>query len=82
MGVPKAATVADRISQSHQGGGSVSSIPHYVSVDFADAIQVVLYVMCGIMAAAGVIALFGLRRGRQETVPLDDEPVPAEAAPG
>ena len=38
-------------------------IPHYVSVDFAHATQVVLYVMCGIMAAAGVIALFGLHAG-------------------
>ena len=53
MGVPHAATVADRISQSQQGSGSVTSIPHYVSVDFAHATQVVLYVMCGIMAVAG-----------------------------
>ena len=28
--------------------------------------QAVLYVMCGIMAFAGLVALFGLRRGRQE----------------
>ena len=35
MGVPHAATVADRISQSQQGSGSVATIPHYVSVDFA-----------------------------------------------
>jgi type IV secretory pathway VirB2 component (pilin) len=80
MGVPHAATVADRISQSQQGSGPVSSIPHYVSVDFAHATQVVLYVMCGIMAAAGVIALFGLQRGRQETVPPDAEPVPEAAS--
>jgi EmrB/QacA subfamily drug resistance transporter len=80
MGVSHAAAVADRISQSQQGSGSVSSIPHYVSVDFAHATQVVLYAMCGIMAAAGVIALFGLQRGRQETVPLEAEPVPTDAA--
>ena len=71
MGVPHAATVADRIAQSQQGSGSVATIPHYVSVDFAHATQTVLYVMCGIMAFAGVVALVGLQRGRQETVPLD-----------
>ncbi len=69
--VPNAAAVANRITQS-QGGGSVSKIPHYVSVDFAHATQTVLYVMCGIMAFAGVVALLGLQRGRQEVVPLDD----------
>jgi hypothetical protein len=63
--VPHAAQVAARISQT-QGGHSVSSIPHYYSLDFAHATQAVLYVMCGIMAFAGVVALFGLQRGRQE----------------
>jgi EmrB/QacA subfamily drug resistance transporter len=65
QGVPQAAQVASRISQS-QGGHSVSSIPRYYSVDFAYATQSVLYVMCGIMAFAGVVALLGLRRGLQE----------------
>ena len=50
----------NRIAQSRQGGGSVSSIPHYVSVDFAHATETVLYVMCGIMAFAGLVALRGL----------------------
>ncbi len=66
MGVPNAATEANRITQSQQGHGSVTSIPHFVSLDFAHATQAVLYVMCGIMAFAGVVALFGLQRGRQE----------------
>jgi hypothetical protein len=44
----------------------VSSIPHYYSLDFADATQSVLYVMCGIMGFAGMVALLGLRRGLQE----------------
>jgi hypothetical protein len=44
----------------------VSSIPHFYSLDFAYATQSVLYVMCGIMAAAGLVALFGLRSGLQE----------------
>jgi EmrB/QacA subfamily drug resistance transporter len=63
--VPHAAQVAARFSQS-QGGVSVHSIPGYVSLDFAHATQAVLYVMAGIMAFAGVVALVGLERGLQE----------------
>jgi EmrB/QacA subfamily drug resistance transporter len=70
LGDPHAAADAARVTQSHDG--SVASIPHYVSLDFAHATQTVLYVICGIMAAAGVVALFGLRRGRQE-LPTGDE---------
>ena len=47
----------------------MASIPHYVSLDFAHATEAVLFVMCGIMALAGLIAVIGLERGRQETVP-------------
>ena len=79
MGDPHAAAEANRITQSQQGNGSVASIPHFVSVDFAHATQTVLYVMCGIMAFAGVVALFGLARGRQEVVPVDEEPAVAPA---
>ena len=68
--VPDAARVAAQFSQS-SGSGSVGSIPSFVSVDFAHATQAVLYVMCGIMAFAGVVALAGLERGLQEA------PVPA-----
>jgi len=71
MGDPNAVNEANRITQSQQGSRSVASIPHFVSLDFARATQVVLYVMCGIMALAGVVALLGLRRGRQEVVPVD-----------
>jgi EmrB/QacA subfamily drug resistance transporter len=70
-GDPHAATTAASIAQSHQGNGSVASIPHYVSLDFAHATEAVLYVMCGIMAIAGLVALLGLERGRQETAPGD-----------
>jgi EmrB/QacA subfamily drug resistance transporter len=77
MGDPRAAADAARVTQSH-GGGSVASIPHYVSLDFAQATQTVLYVICGIMAAAAAVALFGLRRGRQE-MPTDVEAVDAAA---
>ena len=61
------------------GHGSVASIPHFVSLDFAHATQAVLYVMCGIMAFAGLVALFGLQRGRQEVAPVEDGAVPAPA---
>jgi hypothetical protein len=46
-------------------------------VDFAHATATVLYVMCGIMALAGVVALFGLQRGRQEIAPAEGDSVPA-----
>ena len=68
-GDPHPASTAAAITQSQQGRGSVASIPHYVSLDFAHATEAVLFVMCGIMALAGLIALIGLERGRQETVP-------------
>jgi hypothetical protein len=78
--VPHAAQVARQISEASQseGGGKVSSIPHFVSVDFAHATQSVLYVMCGIMAFAGLIALFGLQRGLQEAPPA----ATVDVAPG
>jgi EmrB/QacA subfamily drug resistance transporter len=79
MGEPNAAAEANRLTQSQHGGGSVSSIPHFVSADFAHATQTVLYVMCGIMAFAGLVALLGLQRGRQEIAPVDPAAVPAPA---
>jgi EmrB/QacA subfamily drug resistance transporter len=72
--VPNAASVAAQLAQSHSG--SVASIPHFVSLDFAHATSTVLYVMCGIMAFTGVVAFFGLERGRQEVADLE---VPASA---
>ncbi len=72
QGAPKA--VADKtaasIAQAGQASGSASTtIPHFVSVDFAHATQVVLYCMCAIMAAAALIALRGLQRGVQQDIP-------------
>jgi EmrB/QacA subfamily drug resistance transporter len=63
--VPHAALVAARDSQS-QGGTSTAHIPQFFRLDFAHAVQSVLYVMGGFMALAGVVALFGLQRGLQE----------------
>ena len=82
MGDPHAAAEASKITQSQQGSGSVSSIPHFVSLNFAQATEVVLYVMCGIMGFAALVAFFGLQRGRQEVAPVEDGIVPAPAAPG
>src|SRR6202789_604433 len=66
--VPHAAHVAAQFSQSG-GDRSVSSIPHYVSLDFAYAPQTVLYVMCGIMGFAGLVAFVALKRGLQGAAP-------------
>jgi EmrB/QacA subfamily drug resistance transporter len=74
-----AVTEAHRISQSQQGSGSVSSIPHFVSLAFAQSTETVLYVMCGIMALAAVVALVGLQRGRQEMVVVEDGASPSPA---
>ena len=79
QGVPsgRAHSEASSISQSHGGGGSAASIPHFVRLDFAYATRSVLHVMAAIMAAAAVVAIFGLRAGAQEEV---EEP--PEAAEG
>jgi EmrB/QacA subfamily drug resistance transporter len=81
-GVPEssASHLANTISQS-KGTANVPAsllqtplgerIHAAAQAGFADATQVVLYVMCGIMAAAGAVALFGLRRGLQEAT--DDQ---------
>jgi hypothetical protein len=80
--IPNAAAQANTYAQSQGGSGSPSSIPHFVSLDFAHATESVLYVMCGIMAVAAVVALFGLQRGRQEVAPVEDGIVPEPAASG
>jgi EmrB/QacA subfamily drug resistance transporter len=67
QGVPHAAALAAKFSQSQgTSRNSVSSIPHYVSLDFAHATQTVLQVMSGVMALAFVVAILGLQRGVQE----------------
>jgi hypothetical protein len=70
QGVPRAAASkeATTISQAGQGSGSgsISSIPHFVSLDFAYATRTVLLTMAIIMWVAAVVAFVGLKRGRQE----------------
>jgi EmrB/QacA subfamily drug resistance transporter len=71
LGLPpgRAAAEAATLAQSHGSGStSVASIPHFFRVDFAQSTQTVLYVMAGIMAAAAVVALVGLRFGVQQDV--------------
>ncbi len=68
LGVPsgRASAEASGLSQSRGGSGSVSSIPHFVRLDFAYATRTVLSVMAGVMAAAAIVALFGLRAEVQQ----------------
>jgi hypothetical protein len=60
-------TQAAGISQ-FQGGStrSTSSIPHFIRLDFAYASRSVFYAMAIFMAVAAIVALVGLRSGRQE----------------
>ena len=62
----QAAAEASKIAEHQGGSGSVATIPHFVRMDFAYASQTVFYVMAGLMAAAGVVAVLGLRPGRQQ----------------
>ena len=68
FGLPRARASADAatLSQSHGGSGTSVSVPHFFQVDFAQSTQTVLYIMAGIMAAAAVVALVGLRFGLQQ----------------
>ena len=61
----QAATEASRIAEHQGGNGTVASIPHFVRLDFAYATQTVFYVMAGIMGVAALVAMLGLRAGRQ-----------------
>ena len=44
----------------------MASIPRFFRLDFAQSTQTVLYVMGGIMAAAAIVAIVGLRAGLQQ----------------
>jgi MFS family permease len=71
QGVPpaRAHRIASQYAQLRGGsGGSGGAIPHFIRLDFAYATRSVLFVMAGIMLAAAVVALIGLRAGAQEEV--------------
>jgi EmrB/QacA subfamily drug resistance transporter len=79
QGVPhsQAVSTATEISKLQGGAGSsTDKIPLFVRQDFASATKAVLEVMAGIMAAAAVVAIVGLRRGVQQD--LGAEAVSAE----
>jgi MFS family permease len=82
QGVPaaQAQAAASKFSTSGSGSGSLSAIPHYFKVDFAQSTQTVLYVMAGIMAVAAIIGVIGLRAGVQETEPAAADREGAEAS--
>jgi EmrB/QacA subfamily drug resistance transporter len=60
-----AAAQASQIAQS-RSDEATSAIPHFIRLDFAYAMQSVLYAMAAIMAVAAVIAFVGLTRGVQQ----------------
>jgi hypothetical protein len=73
-GLPRAAAAAEasNISQLKGGSGNVAAIPQFIRADFAGAIRDILYVMAAIMAVAALVALRGLKWGRQEAPPAAD----------
>jgi EmrB/QacA subfamily drug resistance transporter len=62
---PAQARSAARTIAQQAGGSShhAGAIPLYIRTDFADATQVVLYVMAGVMGAAALVGLRGLPGG-------------------
>ena len=68
-GVPaaRAAQEAAGISQFKGGGAQgAASVPHFIRLDFAEASRSVFYAMAVFMAVAAIVALAGLRGGRQQ----------------
>jgi EmrB/QacA subfamily drug resistance transporter len=61
--LPAGASVGGGLSEHASG-----PIPHFVQVAFADGTRVVLYIMCGVMGLACLIALRGLPRGAASRV--------------
>jgi EmrB/QacA subfamily drug resistance transporter len=72
LGIPSrpAHSAASQLSSTH-GGGAPSSVPaalarhvyHAAQVSLSQGMQAVLAAMAGVMVVAGLVALFGLRRG-------------------
>jgi EmrB/QacA subfamily drug resistance transporter len=61
-----ASAQASQIAQLQGGNGNVTAIPQFIRADFASASRDIFYVMAGIMLVGALVALFGLKRGRQE----------------
>lgn len=56
----------DRAGFAERSGSEAARIFDAIQHDFAQSSQTVFYVMAGVMAAAAVVALLWLQRGRQE----------------
>jgi MFS family permease len=67
-----ASAQAAKIAQLQGGHGNVATIPAFIRADFAGATRDVFYGMAVVMAAAGVVALLGLRHGVQEDAAEED----------
>ena len=74
----EAAKIAQFQSSAVSSSNSIASIPHFIRLDFADATHTVFIVMAVFMAAAAVVALFGLQQGVQSS---EDESLQAAKAP-
>ena len=76
QGVPPDVATRDAatIAQAQGGTGSAQAIPHFVSLDFAQATRTVFIGLAVAMGVAGVIALVGLRPGLQEDPGAAEEP--------
>jgi EmrB/QacA subfamily drug resistance transporter len=72
----RAHAIASKLSQSHTATTS-GLLPHYIRIDFAYATRSVIYVMAGIMIAAAVVAVIGLRAGVQTEAVAGDAEEPA-----
>jgi EmrB/QacA subfamily drug resistance transporter len=81
-GLPHAAASAEasKIAQSRSGEVSTATIPHFIRLDFAYAIQSVLYAMAAIMAVAAIVGFVGLTRGVQEPTEEADPALAPEVA--
>jgi EmrB/QacA subfamily drug resistance transporter len=86
LGVPSAKAHAEASNIAQSRSGSVSTIPHFVRLDFAYATRSVLYVMAAIMAVAAIAAFVGLRAGVQQELDAEEhdsaEPDPELEAAG
>jgi EmrB/QacA subfamily drug resistance transporter len=78
----RAASEASKIAQFQSPGGgssnSISSIPHFIRLDFAQASHTVFLAMAVIMAVAAVVAFVGLQPGVQQVLEETPEGPPAE----
>ncbi len=75
---PEASAQASQIAQS-KSGDATTAVPHFIRLDFAYAIQSVLYSMAAIMAVAAIVGFVGLSRGVQQEA---TEPVREPAVGG